>query len=191
MHPLRYVLTATLFIAPAVSEAGGAFLFKGGVLRLADDSQVLGPTLRNIDQDSYSTLALNIEARKKNGVAFGAELITFRNDFTPPTAPQEGVARTRVLQFVGKKYFDPGGAFHPYLGAGVGASHIEVDYNSAGGSSQSDDFVLALQAVLGFELRFDNLSFVLEAKHLYFDVGGGNDYDPTGTGVFAGFGFNW
>ena len=190
MRPLRIVLIATLLAVPTVSQAGGAFLFKGGVLRINDDSQVVGPSLRDVDQDSYSTLALNIEARKKNGVAFGAELITFRNDFTPPVAPQQGVVRTHVLQFVAKKYFNPGGVFYPYLGAGVGASHIDADYSSAGGSYQNDEFVLALQAVLGFELRFDNLSFVLEAKHLYFDVGR-NEFDPTGTGVFAGFGFNW
>jgi hypothetical protein len=40
------------------------------------------------------------------------------------------------------------------------------------------------------ELRFDNLSFMLEAKHIYFNVDS-NQYDPTATGVLAGMGFNW
>ncbi|MCK7579438.1 MAG: hypothetical protein MZV65_29415 [Chromatiales bacterium] len=49
-----------------------------------------------------------------------------------------------------------------------------------------------LSAVIGVELRFDNLAFTLEAKHLYHDIeSGGNEYDPTATGVFAGVGFTW
>jgi len=46
--------------------------------------------------------------------------------------------------------------------------------------------------LLGFELRLDNLSFLAEVKHLYHDIeGGGNEYNPTATGVFVGMGFNW
>lgn len=192
MRPIRVFLTAALVALPAVTEAGGAFLFKGGLLRLADDSQTLDLTARNLDEQSMGTLALNLEARKKNGVAFGAEFITYRNEFTPPNAPGPGEARTRVLQFVGKKYFSPSDVFHPYFGAGIGIGNTEVTFTSGGSSFSDEEFTLALQVVAGFELRFDNLSFVLEAKHLYHDIeGGGNEYDPTATGAFAGLGFNW
>jgi hypothetical protein len=192
MHSIRIALTAALLALPAVTEAGGIFLFKGGALRLADDSQTLDLAPRNLDEESMGTLALSIEARKKNGVAFGAEFVTYRNEFTPPTAPGPGEARTRVLQFVGKKYFSPTDVFHPYFGAGIGVGNTEVTFTSGGVSFSDEEFTLALQAVVGFELRFDNLSFVLEAKHLYHDIeGGGNEFDPTSTGAFVGLGFNW
>jgi opacity protein-like surface antigen len=188
MRPFRLLLASLLIASPTLTEAGGAFLFKAGTVRLNDTSQLLDSAPRDLDDVSYSTLTLNLEARRKSGVAFGAEFITYRHDFTPPTSPEPGVARTRTLQFVGKKYFKVGGPLHPYLGAGIGGGHTEVTYPGF----TDDEFTLVLQAVLGLEMRFENLSFVVEAKHLYHDIeGGGNEYDPSGTGFFAGMGFNW
>lgn len=192
MHPFRVSLSALLFALPVVANAGGAFLFKGGTVRLADSSQQLDFGARNLDERSRSTYAVNIEARKRNGVAFGAEYLTYRHDFTPPATPQEGEARTRALMFVAKKYFFDRGPVHPYFGAGIGAGRTSVSFVSATKSFSDDEFTTVLQAVLGIELRFDNLSFVFEGKHLYHDIeGGGNEFDPTATGLFAGFGFNW
>ncbi len=183
---------ALLFLAmfallPATAAAGGAIFLKGGAMRLQDDGQMLDLAQRSLDEISQSTLAFSWEARKKNGVALGMEFLTYRNEFTPPAA-QPGEAKTIALQFVGKKYFIDGGVFHPYVGAGVGVGRTNVSY--AGFSDE--EYTLAIQILLGFELRFDNLSFILEGKHLYHDIeSGGNEYDPTATGVFAGMGINW
>jgi opacity protein-like surface antigen len=184
------LFSAALCMLSGTAAADGAFFIKGGVMRLQDDGQVINLTPRSLDDTSYSTLAFNWEVRKRNGVALGMEFLTYRNEFTPPAA-QPGEAKTIALQFVGKKYFIDGGAFHPYVGGGIGAGRTNVSYNN--GTSYSDEeFTLALQFLLGFELRFDNLSFVLEGKHLYHDIeGGGNEYNPTATGVFAGMGLNW
>ena len=182
--------TALIMLPGSAAAAGGAIFIKGGVMRLQDDGQVIDLTSRSLDDTSYSTLAFNWEVRKRNGVALGMEFLTYRNEFTV-TAAQPGEAKTIALQFVGKKYFIDGGAFHPYVGGGIGVGRTNVSYNN--GTSYSDEeFTLALQFLLGFELRFDNLSFVLEGKHLYHDIeGGGNEYNPTATGVFAGMGLNW
>lgn len=184
------LFSAALGMLSGTAAAGGAFFIKGGVMRLQDDGQVINLTPRSLDDTSYSTLAFNWEVRKRNGVALGMEFLTYRNEFTPPAA-QPGEAKTIALQFVGKKYFIDGGAFHPYVGGGIGVGRTNVSYNN--GTSYSDEeFTLALQFLLGFELRFDNLSFVLEGKHLYHDIeGGGNEYNPTATGIFAGMGLNW
>ena len=185
------LLIALLFaLAPGIASAGGAFLAKGGVVRLADDTQSLDAAqMRTFDETSQSTMGLSIEARKRSGVTFGAEFLTFRHDFTPPFAdPGEG--RVWVLQFIGKKYFFDQGPVHPFIGAGLGPARVRYSYNNAGNKYSDDDIVLTLNATVGLELRFDNLSFMLEARNMYFDTESGK-YDPSGVAVLAGFGFNW
>lgn len=188
MRPHRLLLATLLLASPTLVLADGALLVKAGALRLNDSGQVFESAARDLDDTSHSTLSVSFEARRRGGVAFGIEYISYRHDFTPPAGPQAGEARTRVLQFIGKKYFHTSGVLHPYIGAGIGGGRVEV----TGTGISDEEFTTALQAVLGLEWRFENLSFVLEAKHLYHDIeGGGNEYDPTGTGVFAGMGFNW
>ena len=185
------LLSAALVMLPGTAAAGGALFIKGGAFRLQDDGQMLDLQQRNLDDTSHSTLAFGWEVRKKSGVALGMEFLSYRNDFTPPAA-LPGEAKTVALQFVGKKYFIDGGVFHPYVGGGIGAGRTNVSYNDLGVEFTDEEYTLAMQFLLGFELRFDNLSFVLEGKHLYHDIeSGGNEYDPTATGVFAGMGINW
>ena len=181
------LLSAVLVMLPGTAAAGEALFIKGGAMRLQDDGQMIDLQPRNLDDTSYSTLAFSWEVRKNNGVALGMEFLTYRNEFTPPTV-QPGEAKTIALQFVGKKYFIDSGVFHPYVGGGVGVGRTNVTY--AGFSDE--EFTLAIQVLLGLEFRFDNLSFVIEGKQLYHDIeGGGNEYNPTATGVFAGMGINW
>ncbi len=188
---LRFLVTGLFAVLPVVAQAGGAFLMKGGAMRLSDNTQVLDLALRNLDDTSNGTLALNLEGRKRNGVAFGVEYLTYRHDFTPPTA-EAGEAKTQSLQFLAKKYFIDAGPVHPYVGAGVGVGRTNVTHTTAGIPFSDEEFTLAIQALLGLELRFDNLSFLAEVKHLYHDIeSGGNEYDPTATGLFVGIGFNW
>ncbi|HJX18153.1 MAG TPA: hypothetical protein VJ437_08150 [Acidiferrobacterales bacterium] len=185
------LLSAVLVLLPGAAAAGGALFIKGGALRLQDDGQMIDLQQRNLDDTSHSTLAFGWEVRKKSGVALGMEFLTYRNEFTLPAA-EPGEAKTVALQFVGKKYFIDGGVFHPYVGGGIGGGRTNVSYISGGTEYSDEEYTLAMQFLLGFELRFDNLSFVLEGKHLYHDIeSGGNEYDPTATGIFAGMGINW
>lgn len=187
---LRFLVPLVAML-PALAQAGGAFLVKGGTMRLSDDRQMLDLANRELEENSNGTIAFNIEARKRNGVALGFEYINYRHDFTSPTT-LSGEARTQTAQFLGKKYFIEGGPIHPYIGIGIGAGKTNVDYTNGSTQFSDQEFTLALQALLGLELRFDNLSFVAEVKHMYHDIeGGGNEYDPTATGLFVGMGFNW
>jgi opacity protein-like surface antigen len=195
MHPTctrsaaALLLSAAFCMLPGTATAGGAFYIKGGAMRLQDDGQMIDSQQRTFDDTSYKSIGIGWEARKKNGLAFCIEYLNYRNEFTPPA---DGEAKTHVLQFGAKKYFFDSGVFHPYVGAGVGPGRTNVSYTSSGVSITEEDFAIVLHAALGMELRFDNLSFMLEAKHLYFDVeGGGNQYDPTATGLLVGMGFNW
>lgn len=184
------LFSAALSMLPGIATAGGALFIKGGALRLQDDGQVIDGEVRNFDSTTYKTIGIGWEARLRNGLAFSIEYLTYSNEFTPPTSPSHGDAKTHALQFGAKKYFIEGGVFHPYIGAGIGAGRTKIDYLSSGKSITEEDVAIILHAALGMELRFDNLSFVLEAKHLYFDTEI-NQYDPTATGLLVGMGFNW
>lgn len=186
---LRFLALGVLTMLPALAQAGGAFLMKGGSMRLSDNTQTFDSDSRYLDDTSNSTFAINVEGRVQNGMAFGAEYLAYSHDFTSTTA-QTGEVKTQTLQFLAKKYFIQGGPAHPYVGVGVGRTNI--NYSGTASSFADYDFALAIQALVGLELRFDNLSFLAEVKHLYHDVdSGGNEYDPTATGLFLGMGFNW
>lgn len=183
------LVTVALGAMPALAQAGGAFLAKGGIMYLTDDTQQLGLVQRNLDDSSAGTVGFAWEARRPTGATFGIEFLTYRNSFTPG---EDGEAKTQALLFLGKKYFIEGGPFHPFFGAGLGPGRTDVSVRSGGVEFSDEEFTLVLSAVIGVELRFDNLAFTLEAKHLYHDVeSGGNEYDPTANGVFAGVGFTW
>ena len=187
----RLFIPGVLAMLPTLAQAGGALLMKGGAMRLSDNTQTLDLVSRNLDDTSNSTLAINVEGRVQNGMAFGAEYLTYSHDFTSATA-QTGDVKTQTLQFLAKKYFIQGGPVHPYVGVGIGFGRTNINYSGTASSFADYDFALAIQALLGLELRFDNLSFLAEVKHLYHDVeSGGNEYDPTATGFFLGMGFNW
>jgi len=82
------------------------------------------------------------------------------------------------------------GPAHPYLGIGAGLGHTEV--NTVNARVGDREFTFAMQLLLGFELRFENLSHLAELKHVVHDMeSGGNEYNPTATGLFVGMGFNW
>ena len=191
MHSLQYylrLLVLGLAMLPALAQAGGSVLVKGGIMNLADDSQTIDAVPLSFDANSSRAFAFNVEGRKHNGVALGGEYLSYHHEFSTPTA-QTGTAETQVVQFLAKKYFIENGPLHPYVGMGVGAGHT---YAHSAALVSDINFTLAFQALLGLELRFDNLSFLAEVKHLYHDIqGSGNSYNPTATGVFVGMGFNW
>ncbi len=80
-------------------------------------------------------------------------------------------------------YYDieTGTPFVPYLGAGVGLAHVDVDNYSGGGATiaNGDDNVFAYQAIAGTEYRFDERwSGILEYK--YFDASNVEVDTPAG-----------
>jgi len=187
----RLIVALLFALTPGLAAAGGALLMKGGVMRLSDETQTLkvGPVI--LDESSDSSLAINVEGRTRNGMAFGAEYLIYRHDLNA-SITQTGEAKTQTVQFLAKKYFIDGGVVHPFLGVGVGVGRTSVTYSPVVIPRTDDDFTLAIQVLAGLELRFDNLSFQAEVKHLYHDVNNsGSKYDPSATGLFVGVGFNW
>jgi len=179
---------ASLGVGASTACASGAFTIKGGTMRLWNDTQNLDNSPRIFDASSDRAFGFSFETRKRNGIGLGIEYLNYRNEFTPPSSPEPGIARTQTLQFVARKYFDASRLLHPFIGFGVGGSQTTVSYSTLITSYKHYDANLALQAMTGLELRFDgNFGVSVELKGLYQDAGGtGNRYDASATGVFAG-----
>lgn len=180
-------LLGLLLIAawPAFARAETAFTVKGGAVRLQDDTQYFGGALRGLDDTSHNTFALGWEHRRRHGVAFGMEYLSYRNEFTPPSPPGTGLAKTQVLQFIVRKYFEQAPVVHPFVGFGIGTSQTTVTYDTPTLYSKYD-WNPALQLNGGIEFRIDqNFAASIEVKGLFYDVDS-NHYNPSATGVFLG-----
>ncbi len=183
---LRLLLAMLSLAFCSSAQAGGAFLVKLGDMQLTDDSQSFDGMTRDFDRSSYHTAGVMLEKRLASGVGLGAEYLTYRNSYTP-----DGTADTRAVMFVAHKYFIHEGNLHPFIGLGAGFGRTSVEH-TVPASYKDEEFTTVIQVALGVEYRVDNFSFMLEGKHLYHDINsGGNEYNPTATGLFAGFGFIW
>ena len=182
----------------AVFAAGGAIFVKGGRMLLQDDSQLFDtpthvPVSVGLNNNSYRAIDVSWEIRFGRGWAVGTEYLGYDHRFTPIATPAaRGVALTDAFMVTAKKYFLARGMFHPYLGAGIGLGLTDISNHRNGGTIDDTNVSALVHAMLGVELRIDNLSFLLEAKTLYFDNSTNDvEYDPTASGVFLGAGFNW
>lgn len=199
------LLLATLAVPPGAAVAGGivaggAIYIKGGAMRLQHDSQVFDesplPTLITVNLEDTSSRTINVgwEIRFRRGWAVGTEYLGYRHQFTPPASPAaQGTATTKALMVSGRKYFFDSGNFYPYVGGGIGIGETEINNRRNAGSVDRFDTSLFLHVVLGIEARFNNMSIMLEARHLAFDRDNSVDveYDPSVSGVLLGVGFNW
>lgn len=180
------LIAGMLTLASAPALAGGAMIMKTGKVQLWDDSQYLDTRTRNFDDSSWRTFALAWEHRGRRGMGLGVEYITYRHSYLPSTSG-DGQAKTQIVLFSARKYFDASSIVHPFVGLGMGLGHTSV----TGGASIGPDVNFEIQANTGIELRFDNVGFYVELKGLYNDTSGpsGNRYDPSATGVFGGMSF--
>jgi hypothetical protein len=197
MNVSRIVLAVTLLMSflPVAAYAGGAMIFKLGAMQLQDDSQFFGGLPRTLDSGSNMAYGILLEHRfQKSGIGVGVEYTFYRHAYTPPASP-DGTAEARAIMISVRKYFLKEGIVHPFIGLGVGVGQTNVNHSTPIPFSDKE-VTTPFQAVVGVEFRSDNLSFLIEAKHIHHDVNNSEnqtnpEYDPSATGIFAGFGFNW
>lgn len=195
MKASRAVLVVMLLVLlPSGAHAGGALFMKGGSVVVSRSHQNLDGNQQEFDAAGNGAFAVSYETRKKHGLSFGVEYLSYRNSFTT-TAGSEGKANASAAMFVFKKYFERGDNLNLYLGLGVGGGPREYSYQI--GSVQYTDYAsgLAGQIVGGLEIRTEgNFAFLFEIKGISFDTSssfGANDYNPSGIGAFFGIGGYW
>ena len=196
------LILAVLVVLPTTAAAGsavpgGAMYIKGGSVQVQDTTQVFSnsaKSLIDVGLNAMSSRTLNVgwELRLRQGWAVGTEYLAYDNRFTPQGSTIPGTAETRALMVTGKKYFLADGHFHPYVGGGIGTGATDVSNSRAGGIVDDYNIHILLHALLGVELRIDDLSILLEARTLQYVVAHDKiDYNPSGTSVLLGVGFNW
>lgn len=193
------LLSTALAVLPGSAVAAGVVFIKGGAMHLMDNSQSFDtpahiPENVTLDETSYKTINAGWELRLRHGWAVGTEYLGYNHRFTSSASPSaRGTAETDAFMVSGKKYFFNSGNFYPYVGGGFGIGFTDISNEGSGGQIEMDlNTSILLHAMLGVELRIDHLSFLLEAKHMKFDIRHIDvEYDPTATGMFLGVGFNW
>lgn len=186
---LRVALFAGVLVAPMAAWSETAFYLKGGFAQITDKTQTLDGTARTLDGASTDTYGILFEHRTRRDIGLGVEYFNYRNKFLPPDTTGSGVATTRSVQFVAKKYLGHD-VFHPFFGLGIGLARTSVEYGT--GTWTDEDIGLAMQAMLGLELRFHDMGLMFEAKRLVYDMSSSfSNYDPSAIALFAGIGFNW
>ena len=174
--------------AAPVPTQGLALIIKTGSIKLSSRSQSLQTTSGTVptefDGKASSPLGLEGEWRINNGFALGIEYIRYSNSLTATgTGLTSSMDVTGVL-FNGKKYFAPGGIYHPYLGVGVGAASA----NFSGSAITGNTADYAIQAMGGLEMRWKQFGVYTELKAFSAKTkdSAGNKVDAGSRGLLVG-----
>jgi len=188
------LISAVFVFAAAASGqvlADGAVMVKGGVVKLADDTQIVDGYNTVHDDTSNRTFSVSFEHRsRRNGMGFGVEYSNYQHDFTNSLG-DNGETETHILQFVARKYFFYKSLVRPFVGLGVGWGVTHAEYRQSGFTYDDYTGAFVLQANGGVEFKIDNFSLMIEAKRFWHEPGSSNDYNATATAVLGGIGFNW
>jgi len=141
-----------------------AVIAKTGAFKLATTSQTIGGLQTAYDKSSKPVVGFETELRHPDGFAIGLEFLYYKNDLTAAASGTTFAGQQTVLSTtINGKYYLGGdsGAFHPYLGAGVGFAGAKF-----GGDLQGKSSGPAFQGMLGLDLRFSSVGLVLEYKYV-------------------------
>jgi len=166
-----------------------AVIVKTGSVSLTNRNQSIQTTSgasvpTEFDSRASGPFGLEGEWRLDDGYALGVEYLRYSNDLTASGSGSTSTMDVTGLMFNGKKYFAPGGIYHPYLGAGVGAARA----NFSGAALSGDTSNYALQAMGGLEMRWERFGVYTELKVFSAKTkdDAGNTIDASSRGVFVG-----
>ena len=166
-----------------------AVIAKTGVFKLATTSQTLGGLASSYDKSSKPVAGFEVELRHAEGFALGAEVFYYKNDMTAPGTTFTG-QQTVVSTTLNGKYYLGGdsGAFHPFVGVGVGFAGTKF-----GGDIQGKSSGPSFQGMLGVDLRFSSVGLYLEYKYLSSTTSDSANQKVKvgGSGVLAGVSFQF
>ncbi|HXZ55245.1 MAG TPA: outer membrane beta-barrel protein [Burkholderiales bacterium] len=139
-----------------------AMVAKTGAFKLASTSQMIGGLQTAYDKSSKPVVGFETELRHAEGFAIGVEFLYYKNNLTAQGATLTGDQAVLATMANGKYYFGgDSGAFHPYLGAGIGFTGAKFGGDLTGKSSGP-----AYQGMVGLDLRFESVGLYLEYKYL-------------------------
>lgn len=163
-----------------------AAIAKTGAFKLSSASQQLAGQTSTLDQKAKSVFSLEAELRHRDGLAFGAEIFTYKNANTLTVNGSTVSSDQTVLagMFNIKYYFEATRWLYPFVGVGAGFASAKfsggLQGNAAGG---------AYQGLVGADFRFSRvLGLYLEYKYLNASISDDTNQtiQASGSGIFAG-----
>ncbi len=167
----------------------GTYIGAAGGLSIARDTEFSGSGI-NVDgeHDNGWVGVVNLGHAYANGLRGEIEAGNHRNAFDKVGGATAG-GRSRVYSGMVNGYYDfaTGTGWVPYIGAGIGAGHVNVATSPIGGSTVADnDTALALQGMAGFGFKFDN-NWTGTLEYRYFQTFGANVQTAAGTNIDADY----
>lgn len=156
---------------------------KTGSFKLASPNQTVGG-LAGTYSKSKPVASVEAEMRHLEGVAWGVELLYYKNDFTPDGTSLKGEQTVISTYFNGKYYFEATSWLYPFVGAGLGYAGA-----SFGGDYTGKVGGFAYQAMAGTDIRLTD-TFGLYLEYKYLRATGQDSTGQTiklgGSGILAG-----
>lgn len=163
-----------------------AAIAKAGTFKLSSASQQLAGQNSTLDPKSKSVFGFEAEMRHRDGIAFGAEVFTYKNtnsltlNGSPVSADQTVLAGMLNLKY----YFETTRWLYPFVGVGVGFASAKFSGGLQGNATGG-----AYQGLVGADFRFTKtLGLYLEYKYLNASIAddSGQSIKAGGSGIFAG-----
>lgn len=176
--------------APAAEDEWSlALIAKLGTFKMASASQTVGAAASTFDASSSPVAGIELEMRRRGGLALGGEIFYYKNDLTntDPTSSARGLtAQQTVTVFTlnGKYYLHVNDWLYPYAGVGLGFANATYGGNLSGSGSG-----LAYQGIAGVDFRFGDVGFYLQYKYLGATTGSGEKVKIGGSGILVGASF--
>jgi opacity protein-like surface antigen len=201
------IIKVTLFFiffsvySHACAEYKNSFTYKKGFFSLQDKTQSLrssfsaGSTTNTfVFEESFENIfSLEYERNITRSFSLAVGVLQGNiNILSGPSSTSDGAVSKSMdityYMFMARKYFRLSESSTPYLGIGS----VWTDYSIGNYNSGTDP--VALQAMVGFKIKFNKVSLVLEYKNISFGEARGpfaSNLSVSGSGYFAGVSYNF
>lgn len=183
------IIRATALIAMlgvgsiALAENRNSINIKTASFTLNETNQNIGFSTYVFDESSSSVFSVEYERRFGKDLSWGVETTSYSNDIISGASFSDKLDTLLVMGTV-RKYFKVSKYVQPFIGAGAGVSVATIEGSGSG---------IGFQGMAGIKFPFDSISAILEYKFISSEAEDdfGSTVDVSGSGVFAGIGFNF
>jgi opacity protein-like surface antigen len=163
-----------------------ALIAKVGTFKMASASQTVGGLPSTYDTSSSPVAGIEVETRRKDGLALGGEVFYYKNDLAANCTTCKGQQTVSAFMLNGKYYFHVEPWLYPYAGVGLGFANSSYGGNLSGHASG-----LAYQGIAGVDFRFGDVGLYLQYKILGSTTkdGAGEKVKVGGSGILVGVSF--
>jgi opacity protein-like surface antigen len=161
-----------------------AAIAKTGAFNMSGTSQAIGGQPSSFKKSSKPVVGLEAEFRHRNGLAFGVEVLYYKNELSLNGSQLNGDQEVIASMLNAKYYFAPNSWLYPFVGVGGGLANAKFSGDVSGTMTGP-----VYQAMVGADVRFSrSVGLYLEYKFLNATTtdSTGQKLDVGGSGILAG-----